>query len=496
MDCAAGPDILGLAACVDDARRAALNADTGPADPTEFHSLRGRLEASRNKLPPLYQQTVFEPFVRSLDELGPVGFNQVLLRDPRRERSAGLMLDIAQAILQNGEGFQDRATDAFQEVVSDLYDGFLSAEDRRGVHPPDHGVVPAVVKWGRPDFGPYTWTVTATSVFGLQAAVVSLPPANARSGLLAWAALGHETAGHDVIHADDGLSRELTNIVFDTLNQRLNRHLARYWSDRIDETASDVLGILNMGYAAGIGLVGYFRGLNAAFAGVPKLRSEGPSGDPHPADVLRGFLAAETVRLLEFEGSDAWADVIQNETSNDAGRIVLAEREVSKEDARTSANLVAQALVGERVRSLENHALGDIQNWRDIDESAVHDLCVVLTSASDLPTRYAEGIYAAHVVAAATRAGLRAESDLGLLFDRMLGILDRMHSENPSWGPLFVSHPGNISTHRTYIPQEFNGGLRRALFEQPGGSIVGRSVDRSVLNGNGPRKARRSQGVS
>ena len=35
-------------------------------------------------------------------------------------------MDLAHAILQNGEGYHARATDAFQEVVSDSYDGFLA----------------------------------------------------------------------------------------------------------------------------------------------------------------------------------------------------------------------------------------------------------------------------------------------------------------------------------------------------------------------------------
>ena len=53
------------------------------------------------------------------------------------------------------------ATAALQEVVSDLYAGFLSAEDRRGVKPPDHGVLPPLVLWGSAEAGPYTWPVTA-----------------------------------------------------------------------------------------------------------------------------------------------------------------------------------------------------------------------------------------------------------------------------------------------------------------------------------------------
>lgn len=81
-------------------------------------------------MPPLYLDAVFTPFVRTLDQIGEDGFNQILINYPTREGTAGLLIDIAQAILQRGEGFETKAIGAFQEVVSDLYDGFLSAEDR------------------------------------------------------------------------------------------------------------------------------------------------------------------------------------------------------------------------------------------------------------------------------------------------------------------------------------------------------------------------------
>jgi hypothetical protein len=102
------PSIDGLPACVEDVRQAGLDGDTGPTDPTEFNQLRGRLETARLKLPPLYREVVFTPYVQTLNELGPTGFNQVLLEDPARERAAGLILDIAHTILQNGEGFNER----------------------------------------------------------------------------------------------------------------------------------------------------------------------------------------------------------------------------------------------------------------------------------------------------------------------------------------------------------------------------------------------------
>jgi len=446
------PIFANLASCIEDARRAALDGDPGPADPTNFHDLRGRLEASRLKLPPLHRDAVFVPYVRTLDELGPQGFTDVLLKDPDRERVAGLMMDIAHTILQNGEGFQERATDGFQEVVSDLYDGFLSAEDRVGVKLPDESVIPALVKWGRPEFGPYTWTIEATKAFELKCAVVNLPPSHARLGLMGWAALGHETAGHDVLHADTGLRAELRLLVRNALQeQKIGKGLPRYWSDRIDETASDVLGILNMGPAAGIGLIAYFRGLNAAFTGVAALRNDGPSRDLHPADILRGFLAASTVRLLEFQGAGVWADALEAETAKDVGEIRLASTKVTEQEARHSAEIVASTLVRAEVASLEKHALGDIQTWRDSDEEIVQNLRRVLTGAEPLPSNIASGIYAAHVVAAAVNAALAQGADIAAIFDRMITVLKMMHDANPSWGPLFVAHPGNVSAHRAYV---------------------------------------------
>ena len=158
----------------------------------------------------------------------------------------------------------------------------------------------------------------------------------------------------------------------------LGSHLAQYWRDRIDETASDVMGILNMGPAAGIGLIAFFRGLNAAFTGEVKLRSSGPESDVHPADILRGYLAAETVRLLEFSDAAAWADAIEEETDKDVATIRLAGQVITKENAKKSAKAVAVAVVKRQLPSLENHSLGNIQNWRDRDEDIVAELVALI----------------------------------------------------------------------------------------------------------------------
>src|SRR5512133_144324 len=452
---AAAPALANLSACIEDARLAALSREDGPPDPADFKSLRARLDAACKKVPPLYLQAVHEPFVRTLDGLGASGFKRVLAEDPAREGAARLMFDIAQAILQNGEGYRELATDGFQEVVSDLYDGFLSAEDRRGVKPPDRGVVPPLVRWGDADAGPYTWPVTATASFEVTAPIVSLPAANARAGLLAWSALAHETAGHDILEADVGLHDELVGAVREQLTAaKLGAGIADYWADRLEETASDVLGILNMGPAAAVGLIGYFRALNAAYRGRAQLRNVGARDDPHPADILRGWLGAETVRLLSFGGAEAWADLLERETDRDLGQVRLGSIPVSAAAARRSAAVVAKTIVGGKLASLEQHALGEIQGWRDGDEELVGTLRELLRSSGPLPAKYGPGVYAAHLVAAAVFEAASEKTDLKRLMQRMLAALKVMHDKNPSWGPLYVAHPGDVVARRVYAAGE------------------------------------------
>jgi hypothetical protein len=436
--------LAGLSACVEEARLAALSRVDGPPDPTFFGSLRQRLERACGKLPPTYRREVAEPLLQLLDDLGPGGFARLLARDPERQGAARLLLDVAQALLQRGEGYQAQATAAFQEVVSDLYDGFLSAEDRRGVKPPDHGVTPPLVRWGSSEAGPYTWPATATGSLGVKAAVVSLPAANAAGGLLAWPALAHETAGHDLLAADDGLRDELARVVRDRLlTEKMDPVVADYWSERIDETAADVLGVLNMGPAAAVGLVGYFRSLNGAWRGSPALRNVGRAEDPHPADIARAYLAAETVRLLSFDGAARWADRLVAEADRDLGRVSLGGAAVTASVAKASAAAVARAVVQTGLGALEGRALGEIQNWRNRDEAIVIELRWALRdggagsrspgSGAAAPGRYLEGAYAAHAVAAAVYEAAGGASNPAQVMRRMVGVLAGMHDRNPSW---------------------------------------------------------------
>jgi hypothetical protein len=440
------PVLTGLAACSEEAKIAALDNDPGPIDPTDYHTLLGRIQVAKPNLPKLYQQAAAQPFFDKLQALGESGFQQILLQDPNKQGTAGLMLDIAQAILQDGEHFNEAQTDAFEEVVADLYDGFLSAQDRSGIKMPDRAILPPMVKWGNPDSGPYTWPIDATTSFDLQTAIVNMPPANARKGLVAWAALGHETCGHDILHADHGLQAEMAKNLKDAL-KGMPADLPNYWAERIDETSSDVMGILNTGAAAAIGLIAYFRGLSAAFGGNGKLRSDGPADDPHPTDLLRGYLGAATVRLLSFDQAGAWADAVEAETDKDLGtnNITVAGQVIRVADAKKSAQLVAETLVKKPTQVLHNHSLIDIQDWRNADEGIVSRIRPLLSTNAPISSGIMQGAFAAHVVSAAVVAALANDAAIAILFSRMIQLLKAMHDKSPTWGPLAVIHRSNIS---------------------------------------------------
>ena len=213
--------------------------------------------------------------------------------------------------------------------------------------------------------------------------------------------------------------------------------MAGYWSERIDEAAADVLGVLNMGPAAAVGLVGYFRALNGVWRGDAELRSVGREEDPHPADIARAYLAAETVRLLSFDGAERWADRLVAEADRDLGQIRLGDVAVSAGVARASAAAVARAIVrtrmpaagGEVARGDPGLARPGRGHRRDPppgDEGRA-------VSRPAAPGTYVTGAYAAHAVAAAVYEAVAGGSTPARVMERMVGVLAAMHDRNPDW---------------------------------------------------------------
>src|SRR5213078_4364143 len=184
----------------------------------------------------------------------------------------------------------------FEAVVSNLYRSFLGEQQRAHISIPLIETLPPLVTFApAPDHGPFT--LPADRVRGLTGAtigVVSLPACYAQHPLL-WAALAHETGGHDVMHADPGLLEQLTAGVLQL--DGIPPALRQVWATWIEEIASDVYGILNIGPIYAASLAAFFAALESsraaargdsppALGAVNTILAVSPRGlrDAHPVD--------------------------------------------------------------------------------------------------------------------------------------------------------------------------------------------------------------------
>jgi hypothetical protein len=380
------------------------------------------------------------------------------------------------------------ATHAFEECMADLYDGFLSMEERRGIKPPDHQLVSPLVEWGRPNWGPYIWPATTGSKFGMKMSVVSMPPAYSRNVAL-WSALGHETGGHAILHADDGLLKEIGSRVEKEImrasvldgqkavvNGRevpLARCAAAYWKYTIDEAASDVCGILNLGPAAGIGLATLLIPLRKGI-----LPSTAPSSDIHPIDALRILLAADVVRQLpdlRVERANAWADILEDIVNRfgESEKKFFAlytetldnnfhwDDKMPYDGMRRTVTLVAEAIAFTPLDSLEGHHLSEINTWANSDEDLTWRIVDDLLKGKEPslePGPDGQEVYAAHLLAGAIIA-LAKSAEISAITKLIINSLNKLYNNNPVWRGFPVrfrsdAHLHNmVSSYRRKIPQ-------------------------------------------
>lgn len=458
-------DVSNMRACIQDVTRAS-RVQGGPSFDEyarNFQKLIRDVTAAQAGLPLIYQQAVAVPLLNLLtNTIGEREFLAIFSMPDRRLTAQQrffreIIPDIALAVLLNTQHFEGDAYRAIQEVVSDLYDGFLSEEDRvsretgQRIKAPDLGVLPPLVKWGNPDMGPYTWPGDATASLRLGAGIVNLPPGFAVGGLFGLASLGHETGGHDILHADRGLIDELAKKVRAAVVRSFPAFLADYWKNCLDETASDVLGVLNMGPAAGIGLIGLLQGF---FNG--HLRTEGSADDPHPADILRGYIAASVVRRLSFGQAAAWATTIEQVTDRDLGSrtIDIGGITLTQNNAKRSSDVVAGVIADAKLKSLEGHSLREIQDWTDTDETIARGIGDGLRRGLPLPANFqGQKFFAAHAVAGATVEALKGGADVALIFSRVKEYLAKMHEGNTTWTRApFVSRP-HLSQRISFMGQ-------------------------------------------
>src|SRR3954454_1096332 len=207
--------------------------------------LAAALESGADLIPVAFVQHYVRPFENSLQRV----INS--LRD-----DPALIETLAGAIYQHADHTVAPELNRFLAVISNFYRSFLDARQRLAAGFPLNSAAPPLAMFQHSgEMGPFT--ITSESIMQLTGGtvgVVSLP-ATYRQHPVLWASLAHETGGHDVLHADEALLPELTAGVkamfgggpIGAGGLNTAQLLSALWAWWIDESASDIYGVLNIG---------------------------------------------------------------------------------------------------------------------------------------------------------------------------------------------------------------------------------------------------------
>lgn len=401
-----------------------------PARVDDYDELLRRLRAAEENVPGVYREVMAAPIIGFLEDLGKARYSEALSAGSQQSGTLAKMFDIAETVLQRGEMFQERATHAFQEVVCDLYDRFLQRERTAGVQITTDEIIPPMTKWGGPTSGPYTWDLSDIDEFGVGCGIVNLPVAFADRGLFAWVCLGHETTGHALLFYKDDARQELQAAVGAELKaEGFEPLIVDYWSSRLEESASDVCGILHMGPAVGVGLICGFRAQNEVMSDSRRMSGEGTADNPHPATILRGYMAAKTASFLNVSSAADWSALIASETDKDVTDIHLNGELIDTDKARHSAEVVATTIATKPIGALGGRSLRDVRNWNDDDEAVVSEIKELQSELAI--TTVSEAVCGSHAVSAAIRSVLDRQHVISAAFDNMQNHLQALHKQNP-----------------------------------------------------------------
>jgi hypothetical protein len=316
--------------------------------------------------------------------------------------------------------------------------------------------------------------------FGIEIGIVSLP-ATYRDHPVIWSVLSHEVCGHDVVHADPGLLKEMT-LAAQTLlapdfapRKRLDHATlnALIWSYWMDEAAADVYGVLNMGPAFAPSLAAFlaaFRaGLDMAIHGTKRparpavstgaLQRDAEGGDhimeDHPIDLLRIYLvlgAIEAMTKLDKVKRDAYVAAIEEIARLVAGEAttvhlegivnlapsmrVSVNEDLPIDVAADAARKVGRMIATQKFKALNHHSIQDIETWDDADEAAAEAIAALIAKNQSIVAHGDD----AQLLAGATLALLREAE----LFDKAQTLLndalDDSFRTDPIWRGISADH--------------------------------------------------------
>lgn len=325
----------------------------------------------------------------------------------------------------------------FLVVVADLYDAFLADETRARLGLPLIEQLPPLATFRHDgSLGPYTFpSDIVESLVGAPIGVVSLP-STYREHPLSWGSLSHETAGHDILHADPGLLPELVAGVSAMLSNLTAvwapsmpqaAFLAPLWSYWVDEAAADVYGLLRMGPSFALNFIPWLAALRVRDkqAEIPRLITNTISADDvldtHPTDILRIHLAlgvtaslprlnsasravylAVLGQLAEACAGGATEVTIEGNLPLTGGATIPVLMTLPLSVMQIAAASVGTYIAGAPFQALAGRSIQDLETWDDIDESAAVRIATGLRDHTAVASLGAP----AHLLAGATLAAV------------------------------------------------------------------------------------------
>lgn len=366
------------------------------------------VRAARPYLPLAYQEAYADPLVR---ELGHVvrSHDNVFRAHDHAEILVGA---VAQHMRDNAVRHPARQ---FLAVVSNLYRSFLAPDKRGSAEVPLAAptLPPLVVffhdKPPSPPTGPATFTAAMNRLLcGADVGVVVLPGAYARVPL-AWPPLAHETTGHGVLQADPDLLADLVDGVRALFGggplapggePDPNQAMGLLWSYWVEEAASDVYGLLNIGPAYALNLAALIASQRSddpqakPMVGVRADDDPDAALDPHPVELLRLYLAVGVIenlvglspknvrfytelldRIARLCGRNTWEVqgpkgrvLIRGRVAVERDRWVALDLSLPLQEAAESARRVGAYIASAHLGAFGNRTIQDVETWDEADE--------------------------------------------------------------------------------------------------------------------------------
>ncbi len=423
--------------------------------PTENRILTLVNEAA-STLPIPYRKGYSDQLVENM----PTLFARYDLKNPR---NALFLEALAGSVYQHQE--QKRLLPAlrrFLAVVSDLYRSFLDETKRQRLEIEISEIVPPLAVFqSSPANGPFTIPIDDIfTLFGAEIGVVSLPASFADHPLF-YSSLSHETGGHDVVHADPTLLPQLKQEAHTVLDGMAGSAMGLLWDYWMDEAASDVYGVLNMGPTFGANLalllavfVAQGNPAKAKRRKIPFLRTssganEDGSLDVHPTDLIRISLIqgaisalaslskptrdryiAELEEIAALCGGDTTSVELSGFPRIPSGRSMNFQDTFPISDLRQSARLIGAHIATASLQALGGMSIQAVETWNDADENSSNLVATLLRTDKSVVNSGDDG----QLLAGLTLAVMDQPSRYDEFSKRIDEALDDSFRRDPYWG--------------------------------------------------------------